>query len=136
MTKIKTSLALLAAPLALGMAAAQDHKGMDHSAMAHQHGDDHVHDHDALDADEADVGAAPTPAGRTVTARVHGMVCDFCARSLTKVLSRRDEVEAVAIDLTDKTVTIVLREDETLSDEEIERAVLDAGYNLAALERS
>ena len=148
MTKnpITGTAAALAAILALtgASAFAQQHEGHgghgghgggDHGAQQH----DHDHDTADADADEAqDAGADGIGAaeGRTITARVHGMVCDFCARSLTKVLGKNDAVEDVAIDLTDKTVTILVKEGETLSDEAVREAVTHAGYNLAALERS
>ena len=136
MTKNQTLAALAA--LVLGTApaaAAQEHAEhgdhRKHAAGAHQH--EHDHDH----ADEADAERAMVAAeGRTITARVHGMVCDFCARSLTKVLGRNDAVEDVAIDLTEKTVTIIVRDGAVLSDEAVREAVTHAGYNLAALERS
>ena len=125
MTKL-TITAILAA-LSLGTAPALAAQDMQHGA--------HQHDH----ADEAPVEAeraiAPV-ATRTITATVDGMVCDFCARSLTKVLRRKEAVEDVAIDLTAKTVTIVLADGAAMTDEEVEEAVLSAGYNLARLERS
>ena len=136
MTK-QTITAILAA-LSLGTApalAAQDMQHGQHDQHA-KHGD---HDHDHDHADEAPLEAegpiAPV-ATRTITATVDGMVCDFCARSLTKVLRRKDAVADVAIDLTAKTVTIVLAEGAAMTDEEVEEAVLSAGYNLAHLERS
>ena len=147
--KTTTSLATLAA-LTLAFSApafAQDHAGHampEHSeeqhAQKHDHaGDhDHGHGHDEGSADAAndDEAAKATPAvGRTITAQVHGMVCDFCARSLTKVLRRDENVEDVAIDLTDKTVAIVLTEDGEMDDAAVEEAVLSAGYNVASIER-
>ena len=141
----RTIFALAATSLlALGAARAQDHDsqhhdGMDHQAMDHgamQHDGAHEHDHDAAEADAAD--AAPLRAGgeaRTVTVRVNGMVCDFCARSLTKVLKRDDNVEDVAISLEDKTVTILLAEGGAMDDAAVEKAVKNAGYNVASIER-
>ena len=128
MTKIILA-ALAALTLGAAPAFAQDHEGMNHG--------DHAHDH-AETAVEAETDAAPLAAaeGRTVTAKVRGMVCDFCARSLTKVLKRDERVEDVAIDLTDKTVTIVLAEGASMTDEEVEKAVLSAGYNLDSVARS
>ena len=143
----KTTSTALAALVAFGFGSAglaqdrhgdMDHSKMDHAQMdhaqhedGHQHGDDHGHDHADADAD------APLPDGldRTITVRVNGMVCDFCARSLTKVLRRDDNVEAVAISLEDKTVTIVLTEDGEMDDAAVEKAVKNAGYNVASIER-
>ena len=129
MTLASTLIApIAAAALALsGTAFAQDHHGMDHS------GHDHAHEGEVAPAADA---VLPTGAARTITVRVNGMVCDFCARSLTKVLQRDENVEAVAISLEDKTVTIALTEDGRMDDEAVTDAVLSAGYNVASIERS
>jgi copper chaperone CopZ len=125
-TTIKTLLAAFAsASLAFGMAAAQDHHG-DHGSH-----DEH-HDHEGEAAKTEKVDAVE---GRTVIVAVDGMVCDFCARSLTKVLTKNEAVDEVAISLEDKTVTILLTETGAMSDEEIEDAVKSAGYNLRDIER-
>lgn len=129
-TILMASAALLCAP-----AFAQDHgdhhdhdKG--HKHETHDHGDGHeMESHEKSDAVKA-------VEGRTVTVKVDGMVCDFCARSLTKVLKKKDAVEDVAISLEDKTVTILLKKGSAMSDEEIEKAVQNAGYNLAGIERA
>ena len=142
MTTIKTLASAAALTLAFGtqsFAQEHDHAGhaMQDHAAPHDHDHDHGDDHAMHKADaEADAAAPALAAGRTITAKVHGMVCDFCARSLTKVLSKKDAVEAVAIDLSDKTVTIVLKDGARMDDAEVEKAILDAGYNLAELTRA
>lgn len=109
----------------------------EHHEHDHEHGEVHdhqSHEHDGeMTAEEHEVDAV---AGRTVTVKVNGMVCDFCARSLTKVLKKKDAVEDVAISLKDKTVTIVLKDGAAMSDDEIGEAVTSAGYNLASIERA
>ena len=127
---------LLAAALALtGAAHAQD-TGMDHDAgHQHEHRHEHQQDHEGAEAAPAPaVRPADAPA-RTITVRVDGMVCDFCARSLTKVLRRDGNVADVAISLEDKTVTILLAEGGAMDDAAVTEAVLSAGYNVAAIER-
>lgn len=146
MTTITTLASAAALALTLGAQSfAQEHVShddhADHAmrdpAAPHDHDHDHGDDHAMHKADaEADAAAPALAAGRTITAKVHGMVCDFCARSLTKVLSKKDAVEAVAIDLSDKTVTIVLKDGARMDDAEVEKAILDAGYNLAELTRA
>ena len=128
MTPTSTLIApLAAAALALGgIALAQDHHGMDH--------DDHDHAHEG-EAPTPDAAVLPADAARTITVRVNGMVCDFCARSLTKVLRRDENVADVAISLEDKTVTIALTEDGEMDDQAVTDAVLSAGYNVASIER-
>jgi len=41
----------------------------------------------------------------TVTVKVNGLVCDFCARALEKIFSKQDSVENIEVDLTTKMVT-------------------------------
>ena len=135
-TTLTASIVLLASP-----AFAQDHQdhqdhgdhGEKHEHETHDHGDGH---HEDMASDEMASSEIEAAEGRTVTVKVNGMVCDFCARSLTKVLKKKDAVEDVAISLEDKTVTILLKEGSAMSDEEIEKAVKNAGYNLAAIERA
>ena len=119
--QIIAALALLTTP-----AAAQDHGSMSH---------DHDHAHEPREAAPAAPAASIPASARTITVRVDGMVCDFCARSLTKVLRRDDDVADVAISLEDKTVTILLTEDGRMDDEAVTEAVLSAGYNVASIER-
>lgn len=130
MTKTYLTAAAIACLGAFGTAAAQDHGAMDHHGMDHAQ---HAHDHE--DAAPEASAVLPGDAARTITVRVNGMVCDFCARSLTKVLRRDDNVEDVAIDLEDKTVTILLTEDGAMDDEAVTEAVLSAGYDVASIER-
>ncbi len=73
--------------------------------------------------------------GRIILVRVDGMVCDFCAQSLKKVLEKKEAVEKVEISLETKIMTITLIEGGTLSDAEIDKAVNWAGYTLAGIER-
>ena len=130
-TTIKALLAGAAALALTGAAHAQHHDGTGH---AHEH--EHEHDGATEEAEaEAPVALPGGTEARTITVRVDGMVCDFCARSLTKVLKRDENVEDVAIDLTDKTVAIVLTEDGEMDDAAVEEAVLSAGYNVASIER-
>ena len=74
--------------------------------------------------------------GRIVQAKVNGMVCDFCAQSLTKVLNRNDAVEDIDISLETRLITITVRDGMSLSDEEVEKAVYWAGYDLVKIERA
>ncbi|MCI5047940.1 MAG: heavy-metal-associated domain-containing protein [Aquisalinus sp.] len=82
------------------------------------------------------VAAEPALEGRVVQAEVIGMVCDFCAQSLKKVLGRKDAVSSVDISLETKLITIILNEGMALSDEEIAEAVNWAGYELAGIVRA
>lgn len=100
------------------------------------HGQHHDHDHDERTQDASRSAAGlQIVEGRTLIVSVNGMVCDFCAQSLTKVLKKNRNVEKLAISLEEKTVAIVLREGGAMTDREVEKAVKTAGYNLAGIKR-
>ena len=82
------------------------------------------------------VNAEPDKHGRIIQATVNGMVCDFCAQSLTKVLMREEAVETVQISLEAQFVTITVKEGMSLSDEVVEKAIFWAGYDLAEIVRA
>jgi copper chaperone CopZ len=81
------------------------------------------------------VAANPALEGRLVEVQVNGMVCDFCAQSLTKVLQKKDSVEKVDISLETKLMIITQAEGKTISDEEVTEAVTWAGYDIASIKR-
>ncbi|MEO1658650.1 MAG: heavy-metal-associated domain-containing protein [Pseudomonadota bacterium] len=105
------------------------------AAQDHDHDGGHAHDHPAEHQHDMATTPVDTVPGRTITVAVNGMVCDFCARSLTKVLERNDAVEAVDVSLESKNITILLTETGTMSDDELNEAVRNAGYNIASIER-
>ena len=77
--------------------------------------------------------AAATPAansGRTVTATVNGLICDFCAQTIHKTLLKEPGVADAAVDLSAKTVTVRLRDGATLDRARLTGLLKDAGYDL------
>lgn len=74
--------------------------------------------------------------GRIVQAEVLGMVCDFCAISLIKVIEKNETVDHVAISLETNRVTIFLKDGGVITDAEVEKAVIWAGYDLAGIDRA
>ncbi len=84
------------------------------------------------------LAAAPANAmhgNKHVIVTINGLVCDFCARAMEKVFLKKEPVSGVKIDLTAKTVTIDLKRNAVLSDDEIKSGVLDAGYNVVDIKR-
>lgn len=71
----------------------------------------------------------------TITAKVNGMVCDFCARAVNKVFKKNDAVETVDVDLDTGEIIIALKDGGELADEEVERLVKKSGYALVSIER-
>jgi copper chaperone CopZ len=82
--------------------------------------------------------AAPAPAaqGERAVVKVNGMVCDFCARSLERVMSRRREVAAVTVDLDSAEIRIAFRPGRTIADADLRKLVTDAGYATVSIERT
>lgn len=72
---------------------------------------------------------------QTVTVKVNGLICDFCARSLEKMFGQRDAVSRISVDLDKGLVTITLKPTATMEDAEIKRLITDSGYDVAAMER-
>lgn len=70
-----------------------------------------------------------------VTAKVNGMVCDFCARAVTKVFGKQDAVEDVHVDLDNGEIHVTLKPGADLSDEKVADLVKKSGYDLVAIER-
>ena len=71
-----------------------------------------------------------------VQVNVKGMVCDFCARAVTKVFGKNDAVDTVNVDLDNGVIAVGLKPGKTLSDDDIETMVKKSGYALTSIERA
>lgn len=107
----------------------------EHHNAGHEGSHAHEAETPAAEARTEELAAALAAGGSLVSADVLGMVCDFCAVAMTRTFGRRDEVAAVHVDLDAKTLQIVIREGQTLSDETIEDLVRRSGYELSAIQR-
>lgn len=70
-----------------------------------------------------------------VTAKVNGMVCDFCARAVTKVFGKEDSVENVHVDLDNGEIHVMLKSGAEMTDAEVEKLVKKSGYDLVSVGR-
>lgn len=70
-----------------------------------------------------------------LTVNVKGMVCDFCARAVTKVFGKNDAVENVHVDLDNGEIHVGLKPGESLTDDEVETLVKKSGYAMVSVER-
>ncbi len=70
-----------------------------------------------------------------LTVNVKGMVCDFCARAVTKVFGKNDAVEGVHVDLDNGEIHVGLKPGMSLSDDEVEHLVKKSGYAMISVER-
>ncbi len=74
-------------------------------------------------------------AGATVTLRVDGMTCPFCAYGLVNHLSALDAVDSVVVRMSDGLVQIREVEGQVLTDETLKETVTDAGFSLRGITR-
>ncbi len=70
-----------------------------------------------------------------LTVNVKGMVCDFCARAVTKVFGKNDAVDSVHVDLDEGEIHVGLKPGKSLSDNEVEKLVKKSGYALVSVTR-
>ena len=76
----------------------------------------------------------PAFAKEKVTVHVLGMVCEFCAESIFKVFKEKG-ITDLTISLDDKTVTIIISDGQSLTDEQIKERIYFGGYDLEKIER-
>jgi copper chaperone CopZ len=79
------------------------------------------------------IAASPAPAKLVMT--VDGLVCDFCARSIEKMMGKRKEVSGVAVDLDKGLVSLGLRPGQDIPDATLKKVMLDAGYTVTGIKR-
>lgn len=61
---------------------------------------------------------------------VDGLACPFCAYGIEKRLNKIDGVTDVQVDVGESVVRVTLQEGKTLSEEQADRAVEEAGFTL------
>ncbi|RMB08147.1 heavy-metal-associated domain-containing protein [Eilatimonas milleporae] len=101
----------------------------------HQHDKAHSHAHDTETGTTTPAKPLQDTGGDTVIVDVNGLVCDFCARAVEKVFSRRDEVAGVAVDLEAKTITLAMKPGGQIDDATLKKLIVDSGYNVLAVRR-
>lgn len=131
--------ALFTTPAFAQDSAPQDHV-MDHSKMSH---DDHNHDHgDAAHTSEnAPDNALPTQAAALadtplITAKVNGLVCDFCTQTLKKVFKKEPAVKNFDVDLDAGEIRIVLHEGQNIDNKQLEKLIRKSGYSHVSTQRT
>ena len=70
-----------------------------------------------------------------ITIGLKGLVCDFCSIALNKTFKKNKAVAATYVDLDTKSLFVVLKDGNTLSDETLTQLVKNAGYNVAGITR-
>ena len=62
-----------------------------------------------------------------ITIHVKGLVCDFCARSVEKTFGKNKAIESILVDLDNGIISLNLKVDASVSDEEIANLVESSG---------
>lgn len=84
---------------------------------------------------QADQAQSVETGTETLTVNVKGMVCDFCARAVSKVFGKNEAVDLVHVDLDNGEIHVDLKPGTTLTDDEIESLVKKSGYAMVSVDR-
>lgn len=66
---------------------------------------------------------------------VNGLVCDFCARSIEKLIGKNKSVQNININLETMMITISLKNGANLDDNSIKQVITDSGYDVVEINR-
>ena len=77
-----------------------------------------------------------TPPPTSVVIDIRGMVCAFCASSIEEKFKEVKGVQKVLVDFKTRVVIVGFEGDVTMSDQEINALILDAGYTQRQIIRS
>jgi len=84
------------------------------------------------------LAVTPVWAGQSVTVHVKGMVCDFCARGLTKSFNAFKDsavLEDFKVDLSKHTVSLTVKDGAMMSDADITQVVEGSSLAVDKIER-
>jgi copper chaperone CopZ len=74
-------------------------------------------------------------AALTIEMDVNGLVCAFCAQGINKTLRANSATSDVLVSLEKKLVAVSTKEGQDISDDELRRALTNAGYAVKAIRR-
>jgi len=72
----------------------------------------------------------------TIEMKVYGLVCGFCAQGIEKTLRKNPATADVVVSLENKLVAVATREGTDISDQDLTRALTDAGYDVKGIART
>lgn len=79
---------------------------------------------------------AVTAHANTIEMKVNGLVCAFCAQGIEKTLRKNPATADVIVSLEDKLVAVETKDGLDIGDEELKKALTDAGYDIKTIERT
>jgi copper chaperone CopZ len=74
-------------------------------------------------------------AATTIEMEVNGLVCAFCAQGIEKKLRGFAATADIVVSLEKKLVAVATKEGQDIADEELRRALTDAGYTVKVIRR-
>ncbi len=81
-------------------------------------------------------GVAASCTAATIEMTVNGLVCAFCAQGIEKKLKKFPATAEVLVSLEHRLVAVSLKEGQDIPDEDLRKALTDAGYTVKAISRS
>jgi copper chaperone CopZ len=77
-----------------------------------------------------------TSTAATIEMTVNGLVCAFCAQGIEKKLKKFPATTEVVVNLEQRLVAVALKDGQDISDEDLRKALQDAGYTVKAIART
>jgi len=81
------------------------------------------------------MGVAITSNAATIEMEVNGLVCAFCAQGIEKKLRTFPATSDVVVSLEERLVAVSTKEGQDIPDDELRRALTDAGYTVVNIRR-
>jgi copper chaperone CopZ len=81
------------------------------------------------------VGVAITSNAAPIEMEVNGLVCAFCAQGIEKKLRAFPATSDVVVSLEERLVAVSTKEGQDIPDDELRRALTDAGYTVINIRR-
>jgi copper chaperone CopZ len=79
---------------------------------------------------------APATCAATIEMTVNGLVCGFCAQGIEKTLRKNPATAEVLVSLENRLVAVMTKDGQDISDEELRKALTNAGYDVKAIVRT
>lgn len=81
------------------------------------------------------LGASAVTNASTIEMDVNGLVCAFCAQGIEKKLRAYPATSDVVVSLEERLVAVSTKDGQDIPDDELRRALTDAGYTVTGIRR-
>jgi len=82
------------------------------------------------------LGVAMASNAATIEMDVNGLVCAFCAQGIEKKLRAFPATSDVVVSLEERLVAVSTKDGQDIADDELRRALTDAGYTVTGIRRA